>query len=132
MATEVACGWGSDEKTKPSYWAGVVKPLLNAKKTNMTVMDGKTDGWAERLMDGRMDGLEDGQIDGRMDGQQTERLRHGTTDIAGYNVACMRLKIGFNPETISKVHSLTYSPPLDWTVAKRRYISPCLFIVISF
>ena len=71
-------------------------------------MDGRTDGWAEGLMDGRMDGLEDGQIDGRMDGQQTERLRHGTTDIAGYKVACTRLKTGFNPEKISKVHILTY------------------------
>ena len=50
----------------------------------------------------------DGRTDGRIDGQQTERLRHGTTDIAGYKVACTRLKTGFNPEKISKVHILTY------------------------
>ena len=59
MATEVACGWGSDEKAKPSYWAGVViqKPLLNAKKTNS---DGRKDGRMGRGTDGWMDWMMDG------------------------------------------------------------------------
>ena len=97
---------------KPSYWAGVViqKPLLNAKKTKQKKLsDGRKDRRMGRGTDGRTDGWTggwtdrwtDGRTDGRMDGQQTERLRHGTTDIAGYKVACTRLKTGFNPETRS-------------------------------
>ena len=66
------------------------------------VMDGRKDRWT--------DGQPAGQTDGRTDGQngQMEKLRNGTTDIAGYKVTCMRLKMGFNPEKkISKVHRLT-------------------------
>ena len=85
-ATKVACGWGrgSDEKANPSYWAGVVmqKPLLNAKK--LMVMDGRMDGQMDRWTAGRTDGR-NGQM---------EKLRNGTTDIAGYNVVCTRQKNG--------------------------------------
>ena len=38
---------------------------------------------------------------------QMEKLKNGTTDVAGYKVACTRLKMGFNPEKILKVHRLT-------------------------
>ena len=61
------------------------------------VMDGRKD----RRMDRWTDGRPAVRTDGRMDGQngQKEKLRNGTTDIAGYKVACTRLKMRFNPET---------------------------------
>ena len=70
------------------------------------VMDGRKDRRTDRWTDGRPAG----SLDGRTDGQngQMEKLRNGTTDIAGYKVACTRLKTGFNPEKISKVHIITY------------------------
>ena len=97
-----ATGWGrgSDEKANPSYWAGVVmqKPLLNDKKTDGDgLKDRRTDRWTEIWTDERPASRTDEWTDGR--NGQMEKLRNGTTDIAGYKVACTRLKMGFNPET---------------------------------
>ena len=66
------------------------------------VMDGRKDRWTDGRLAGRTDGRTDGQ------NGQIKKLRNRTTDIVGYKVACMRLKMGFNPEKISKVHILTY------------------------
>ena len=76
------------------------KPLLNAKKADG---DGRKEGQMEGQTDGQMDGWPAGRTDGWMDGHngQMEKLRNGTTDIAGYKVACTRLKMRFNPETRS-------------------------------
>ena len=81
-------GRGSDEKANPSYWAGVVmqKPLLNAKK--LMVMDGRMDGPMDRWTAGQTDGCRDGR------NGQMEKLRNGTTNIAGYKVVCTRQKNG--------------------------------------
>ena len=78
------------------------KPFLNAEKA-----DG--DGRKEGQTDGQMDGWPTSRQNRWTDGQngQMEKLRNGTTDIAGYKVACTRLKMRFNPEKISKVHRLT-------------------------
>ena len=64
------------------------------------------DGRKDRRRDGRPAGPSNGRTDGQ--NEQMEKLRNGTTDTVGYKVACMRLKMGFNPEKISKVHKLTY------------------------
>ena len=65
----------------------------------------------DKWIDGWIDGHTNKRTDGRMDGQnrQMEKLRNGTTDIAGYKVACTRLKWGLILKRISKVHRLTYS-----------------------
>ena len=62
------------------------KPLLNAKK--LMVMDGRMDGQMDRWTAGRTDGRRDGR------NGQMEKLRNGTTDIAGYKVVCTRQKNG--------------------------------------
>ena len=74
------------------------KPLRNDKKTDD---DGWKDRWTGRWTDRWMEGRPASQTDERTDGRnrQMEKLRNGTTDIAGYKVACPRLKMGFNPLT---------------------------------
>ena len=70
------------------------------------------------------------QTDWWTDGQcmQMEKLKNGTTDIAGYKVACTRLKMGFNPEKISfLVHRLT----CIW-VKQRRYDLKLRNVVVTF
>ena len=73
------------------------KPLLNDKKTDDDGWkDRRTGRWTDRWTEGRPAS----QTDERTDGwnRQMEKLRNGTTDIAGYKVTCTRLKMGFNPE----------------------------------
>ena len=81
------------------------KTLLIAVKTNS---DGRKDGRMGRETDGRTDGWTGGWTDRWTDG----RTANGETETrndqhSGYNVACIRLKMEFNPEKISKVHRLT-------------------------
>ena len=90
------------------------KPLLNTEKADgdgrkEEQIDRRKDRWTDRPTDRWTDDRPAGQTDGRMDGQygQMEKLRNGTTDIAGYKVACTQLIMRFNAEKISKVHRLT-------------------------
>ena len=78
------------------------------------VMDGRKDRWTDRQMAGQPADRTDGRTDGQ--NGQMEKLRNGTTDKAGYKIACTRLKMRFNPEKISKVHRLTYI----WVKQKKR------------
>ena len=71
--------------------------------------DRRTDGWTASRLDRWTDGWTDGQM---------EKLRNVTTDIAGFKVACTQLKMGFDPEKISKVHKLT----CIWVKQRKNYL----------